>query len=61
MTKLTHMVLVSVILVMCWQDPLAAVTNEGSNWSNARKIGMLDVNILTSQLNEASKYRFETS
>lgn len=51
---------VSVILLMCWQDPLAAVTDGASNCSKARKIGMLDVNMLTSRLNAANKPRFKT-
>ena len=49
------MALVSVILLMCWQDELAAVTHEGSSWSKARKIGMLEVNMLNTALNAAKR------
>lgn len=36
-----------------------AVTEEGSSWSKARKIGMLEVNMLNRQLHTTNKYRME--
>lgn len=50
----THMALVFVILLMCGQDPLVAVTHEGSDWSKARKIRMMEVNMLGAQVDAAA-------
>lgn len=44
------MALVLVMLLMCGQDPLVAVTIEGSIWSKARKKGTLEANMLGAQL-----------
>ena len=50
------------MLLMCGQDPLAAVTHEENSWSRARKIGTLEVNMLVTQLDAAANnYRTEPS
>ena len=45
---LTYMTFELVLLLMCGQDPLEAITNEGSNWSTARQVVILIVNMLNS-------------
>lgn len=32
---------------MCRHDPLVAVTHDGSSWSKVRKMGRLEVSMLT--------------
>ena len=51
----THIALEVSMLLMCRQDPLMAVTLEGSSWSKARNIGMLEINILGTQFDAAKK------
>lgn len=38
------------MLLMCRQDVLEAATSEGSNWSEARQIGIPKVNMLSLQI-----------
>lgn len=38
------------MLLMCRQDVLEAATSEGSNWSEARQIGIPKVNMLNLQI-----------
>lgn len=35
-----------VMLLSCRQDPLVVVTCEGSDWSKARQVGILEVNMV---------------
>ena len=42
------------MLLMCGQDPLVAVRHDGSSWSKASKIGILELNMLGAQLDAAA-------